>query len=43
MTQFVKITLLNYLGNDQEIDFQAIEIGLFHEIESFYKILQIRS
>ena len=26
-------------GNDQEIEFQEIEIGVFHEIESFYKIL----
>jgi len=27
------------LENDQEIEFHQIEIGVFHEIESFYKIL----
>ncbi len=26
-------------GNDQEIEVHAIEIGVFHEIESFCKIL----
>jgi hypothetical protein len=27
-------------GNDQEIEFHEIEIGIFHEIKSFYKLLQ---
>jgi hypothetical protein len=27
------------MGNDQEIEFHKIEMGIFYEIESFYKIL----
>jgi hypothetical protein len=27
-------------GNDQEIEFQDIEIGIFQEIKTFYKIDQ---
>jgi hypothetical protein len=27
------------VGNDQEIEFHEIKIGVFHEIKSFYKIL----
>jgi hypothetical protein len=30
---------LKGMGNDQEIEFHEIDIGVFHEIESFYKIL----
>ena len=26
-------------GNDQEIEFQKIEIGIFQEMKSFHKIL----
>ncbi len=26
-------------GNDQEIEFQKIEIGIFEDMESFHKIL----
>jgi len=29
-----------FRGNDQEIEFQEIEIGIFQEIESFAKLIR---
>jgi hypothetical protein len=43
---FIDITMENYkhrvreIGNDKEVEFQEIEIHIFHEIESFCKIVQ---
>ncbi len=31
--------IIRFKGNDQEIEFHEIEIGVFHEIKSFYNIL----
>ena len=36
-TDFLNVLL--YLGNDHEIEFHEIEIAIFHEIESFAKLI----
>jgi hypothetical protein len=38
--QSEKIWYTLWLGNDQEIEFQEIEIGIFQEIKSFAKLIR---